>query len=50
MKTITVRTTYRPIYPNAASRQYHLRRLLDGLLAAATSAGAVATVLFLLML
>lgn len=50
MKTMTIRTDYRPAYPNAADRRYYLRRLLDGLLAAATSVGAVATILFLLML
>lgn len=54
MKAMSISQTSRPVrrpaYPNAADRRYHLRRLLDGLLAAATAFGAVVTILFLLML
>ena len=42
--------TQYPAYPNAADRQYFLRRLLDGALAVATAVGAVVAVVFLLLL
>lgn len=54
MKTMTMnrncRTLRRPAYPNAADRRYYLRKLLDGLLAVATSVGMVVTIVFLLLL
>lgn len=50
MKTMTIRQNFRPTYPNAADRRYHLRKLLDGLLTVAMSVGTVAAILFLLML
>lgn len=54
MKTMTMnrnyRTIRRPAYPNAADRRYYMRKLLDGLLAIATTIGMVVTLLFLLML
>lgn len=37
-------------YPNAADRHYHVRRLLDGLLAVATAVGAVTALVFLILL
>lgn len=57
MKTATAYRTNRPArypvsrrYPNAADRSYHLRRLLDALLAVATAVGAITVLVFLLLL
>lgn len=51
MKTATI---YRPVnartYPNAASRKYHLRRFLDGVLAIATAVGGFTALIFLILL
>lgn len=40
------RRVCRTAYPNAASVRYHLNRLLDAALAAATTVGLVASLLF----
>lgn len=51
MKTLTIdRPRTAPRYPNAADTRYHLRKLLDGLLVAATCAGAFTVLAFLLLL
>ena len=53
MKTITANRQNKvryPAYPNAADRQYFLRRLLDGALAVVTTVGAVVALVFLLLL
>lgn len=53
MKTITAKRqnkVHYPAYPNAADRQYFLRKLLDGALAVAITVGAVVVMLFLLLL
>jgi hypothetical protein len=39
--------THRCIFPNAAGTRYFLERLLDGVLAAATTMGLVVMVIFL---
>ncbi len=51
MKTATIRRiTSVPRYPCAADRRYYMRKLLDGLLAAATGVGTFVTILFFLFL
>lgn len=53
MKTITMKRqnkVYYPVCPNAAEPEYFLHRILDGLLAVATSVGAITVFLFLLFL
>lgn len=42
--------SYRRPYPNAAEPQYFIDRLVDGLLAVATCAGALTIVFFLITL
>ncbi len=49
MKTNVIRHTA-PCYPNAASRRYYLRKLLDFALAVATAVGAFVTLAFLILL
>lgn len=39
-----------PRYPNAADRQYYLRKLVDAALAIATGIGAFVTLVFLILL
>lgn len=52
MKTATIRrpVTTAPAYPNAASRRYFLRKLIDGALAVATAVGAITALIFLILL
>lgn len=39
-----------PRYPNAASRQYYVDKILNGLLAVVTGIGAFVTLVFLILL
>ena len=49
-KVIPYRSRKAPAYPNAAERRYVLEKALDWALAAATSAGVVTALLFLITL
>jgi hypothetical protein len=53
MKAATIHRSVKSIsrpYPNAADRRYYIRKLVDGLLAAATVVGGLTALAFLLLL
>ena len=53
MKAATIHRSVKSVshpYPNAAERRYYIRRLLDGVLAAATVVGGLTALVFLLLL
>lgn len=49
-KVIPFRSTKRYAYPNQKDSRYYLDKLVDWMLAAITSAGALTALLFLMML
>lgn len=49
-KVIPFRPQKALIYPNAAQREDHIHKILDGMLTGAVSAGIVTALMFLIML